>query len=88
MLLSISSLTDCSIHWLLTGEGPKSRTALLQSNGTATAEAEEEIRDDELAALYHNYDAWTDEDKEEMRRVVRFVRKKLQEEAPQKKKRR
>jgi transcriptional regulator with XRE-family HTH domain len=41
VLILISDKTNCSIHWLLTGEGPQSRTQLKNLDGENPGEREE-----------------------------------------------
>lgn len=60
-LVSISTLTNSSIDWLLTGKGEK---FLDQS---ATADESANTTDEEFAGLFFDYKNLTEEDKEELR---------------------
>lgn len=51
VLVTISDLTNCSIHWLLTGEGPSKTSIIEQEIETTDAEIIEEFNLEELRSV-------------------------------------
>ncbi|HYE72587.1 MAG TPA: helix-turn-helix domain-containing protein [Blastocatellia bacterium] len=76
-LVKIADLTNCSLHWLLTGEGMKT----IETNNGTSLEKPLEVGDEdeaEMAALFFNYKKLTPEDKAELRKLIAFVDEEIE----------